>query len=103
MIDKTQTPNIVAKRVDRLPLGHYLELRTYKRNRGIVIVKRGEDDLLVLEKGYEENRFEVSRSRLRKLLGVLLRREFPRSTKVRLYEPGAWDGEGALTTPRKKL
>lgn len=103
MIDKSQTPTVVAKRLDRLPVGHYLELRTYKRNRGMIIVKRGEDDLLVLEQGYETNRFEIPQKKLAKLLAVLLRREFPRSTKVRLYEPGPWRGESALERPRKKL
>ena len=103
MIDKTRILDVVTERLGALPVSHYLELRTYKRNRAVLIVKTSEDRLLVLQRGYEEARFEVETKRLRKLLKGLLKKEFPRSNKVRLYTPGVFDEATSLSTDRKIL
>ena len=103
MIDKIRILDVVRERLGGLPVGHYLELRTYKRNRSVLIVKRGEDDLLVLQRGYDEARYEVPPQKLPKLLKGLLKKEFPRSHKVRLYTPGVFDEVTALSTDRKIL
>ncbi len=103
MIDKTRILDVVAERLGPLPVGHYLELRTYKRNRAVLIVKKHDDQLLVLQQGYEEARFEVESRKLKKLLKGLLKKEFPRSNKVRLYTPGVFDEATALSTGRKIL
>jgi hypothetical protein len=103
VIDKTRILDVVEQRLARLPEGHYLELRTYKRNRAVLIIKRSDGAVTVLEDGYEKERFETDTRKLKKLLKVLLRREFPRSHKVRLYEMGAYEEEQALSTPRKVL
>ena len=102
MIDKTRVLDVVAERLRSLPVGHYLELRTYKRDRALLIVRRTEDQLRVLQRGFEEVDHEVDRAKLRRLLKSLLKKEFPRSNKVRLYTPGAFD-EGAQTSKRKRL
>ena len=39
MIDKTKIIDTVLERLEKLPLGHYLDLKTYKRNRTVIIVK----------------------------------------------------------------
>jgi hypothetical protein len=49
MIDKTKIIDTVCERLKNLPLGHYLDLKTYKRNRSIIIAKIDEEDLLVIE------------------------------------------------------
>lgn len=101
MIDKATAIETVMERLKKLPQGHALDMRTYKRNRS-VLIRRVEDDLFeVIQNGYEQNRFESTRKKMKKLLKTLLKKEFPRSTKIRLY---TLEGENAEThLPRKIL
>ena len=103
MIDKSKIIETVHERLKSLPTGHYLDLRTYKRNRSIIIAKMGEDDLLVIENGYFKERFRLRPEKLKKLLKTLLRKEFPRSRKIRLYVMEGFTEEKALVTKRKIL
>jgi hypothetical protein len=68
-----------------LPVSHGLDLRTYKRNRSVRIAKLAEDDLLIIEDGYFKERFRVKPEKLKKVLKTLVKKEFPRSRKIRLY------------------
>lgn len=77
-----------------------LEILTYKRNRGVSIVKMDEDLFAVRERGYEENKYSVSFDALPKLLKSISKREFPRSRKVRIYQLASLEEEGM---ERKKL
>lgn len=63
-----------------------VEILTYKRNRGITIIKIDEETLSVQERGYEEKTFQVSLDALARLLKTIAKREFPRSRKVRVYQ-----------------
>lgn len=103
MIDKTKIVDTVLERLKKLPLWHYLELRTYKRNRSVVIVKKAEDEVVVIEDGYFKGQFRVSPEKLKKVLKTLLRKEFPRSHKIRLYVMGKFVEAEALNTKRKVL
>ena len=103
MIDKTKIIETVCRKLEKLPRGHYLELQTYKRNRSLIVAKMDEEDLLVLENGYFKERFRVSRQKLKKLLKILLKKEFPRSQKIRLYVMDKFLEEEALKTKRKIL
>ena len=96
MIDKTKIIDTVCARLETLPISHCLDLRTYKRNRSVVIVKRDEDDLLIIENGFYEERFRIKREKLRKLLRTLMKKEFPRSRKIRLYVLDTFDEHAAL-------
>jgi hypothetical protein len=102
MIDKTKIIDTVCERIEKLPVGHYLDIRPYKRNRSVIIVKM-EKELLIIENGYFKERFLVKPEKLKKVLKTLLRKEFPRSRKIRLYVMGRFaDGE-ALNVIRKTL
>ncbi len=104
MIDKTVILDTLMQRLDKLPSGHALEVLTYKRNRGLVLVRTSQDSFQVLEHGYNEERFDnVPRGKLKKLCKTLLKREFPRSTKVRLYQLGEFDEQQWRDTQRKVL
>ncbi|TRZ92202.1 MAG: hypothetical protein D4R88_00765 [Methanosarcinales archaeon] len=103
MIDKTKIIETVRERLEKLPVGHYLDLRTYKRNRSVIIIKRGEEDLLVIENGYFQERFRLKPEKLEKILKPLLKKEFPRSHKIRLYVMDRFVEEEALNTGRKVL
>ena len=101
MIDKTKIIETVRERLEKLPLGHYIDLKTYKRNRTVIIVKVDEKKLLVIENGYFKDRFLITPDKLKKLLNILLKKEFPRSKKIRLYVMGKFVEEEALNTIRK--
>ena len=101
MIDKTKIIDTVGERLKKLPLGHYIDLKTYKRNRTVIIVKVDEKKLLVIEDGYFKDRFLIKSDKLKKLLKTLLKKEFPRSKKIRLYVMGKFVDEEALNTIRK--
>lgn len=85
MIDKTRIVDTVCERLKKLPISHCLDLRTYKRNRSVIIAKLAEDDLLVTEDGYFKEQFRVKPEKLKKVLKTLMKKEFPRSRKIRLY------------------
>jgi hypothetical protein len=103
MIDKTKIIDAVTERLKNLPTGHYLDLRTYKRNRSILIVKMDEDDLLIIEDGFFKERFRINSDKLKKLLSALLKKEFPRSHKIRLYPMGRFIEKEMQNIKRKVL
>jgi len=103
MIDKATALTVLPRKLAALPEGHALDMRTYKRNRSVIFVRQGDDAFLVLENGFEARRFEdVPMSGIRKLLKTLLAREFPRSTKIRLYDLGPFD-EAKVHIARKTI
>lgn len=63
-----------------------IELLSYKRNRTIAIIKKDGGRIEIRERGYEEQDFEISGEKLSKELKILIKREFPRSRKVRLFK-----------------
>ncbi|AGF77968.1 hypothetical protein UWK_01408 [Desulfocapsa sulfexigens DSM 10523] len=87
----------IVKKLDP-PQG--LEILTYKRNRGITIIKIDEDTLSVQERGYEESTFQVTMADLGKQLKSIAKREFPRSRKVRVYQ---LDSPYCLGIKRKQI
>ena len=103
MIDKNKIIDAVCKKLAKLPVGHYLDLKTYKRNRTVIIAKIEENRLLVIENGYFKDRFLIKPEKLKKLLKTLLKKEFPRSKKIRLYVMGEFVEEEVLNIERKVL
>lgn len=103
MIDKTKIIDTVIERLKKLPNGHYIDIRTYKRNRSVVIVKKNTKELFVIENGFSKERFNIKAEKLKKLLKTLLKKEFPRSHKVRLYVMGKYSEAEVLETKRKTI
>jgi len=103
VIDKTRIVDTVCERLKTLPISHCMDLRTYKRNRSVMIAKLAEDDLLVVENGFFQDRFRVKPDRLRRLLKTLMKKEFPRSRKIRLYVLDKLVEDEALNTRLKIL
>ena len=102
MLDKATALPALLRKLDKLPQGHALDLRTYKRNRSVLIRRVGRDAFDVAEDGFHREDFRVPFSDLKKLLKTLLKREFPRSTKIRVYDLGEACGE-SLPTGRKVI
>lgn len=103
MIDKTNILEAVMERLKKLPSGHCIDLRTYKRNRSVIIVKNTAEDFMVIEDGFCKERFQVKSEKLKKLLTTLLKKEFPRSHKIRLYNMGMFREDEPLHAGRKIL
>jgi hypothetical protein len=77
-----------------------LDIRSYKRNRAVMILLQDRRQVLVRERGYREQEFLVAQSELAKILKTIFKREFPRSRKVRIYQLA---GPDEMEIVRKKL
>jgi len=103
MIDRNAAVPAILERLEKLPQGHCLEIRTYKRNRRVLFHRVGGNTWTVYQDGFDTDIFtDVPRDKMRKLLQSLLRREFPRSTKIRIYVLGRCDPD-KTTTPQRKV
>ncbi len=71
-----------------------MELLSWKRDRSLVIVRQADGRVLVEERGFQHQEYTVEQGRLKKLLKTLVRREFPRSRRIRvmIHEPEAQCG-----------
>lgn len=101
MIDKATAIPTIMNKLKKLQPGHAIDLRTYKRNRSVVIARINDDEFDVVEHGFAQERFTVSLDKMKKLLKNLIKREFPRSTKIRLYDLG--EAEADIHIARKKI
>lgn len=86
MIDKAGAIPTILTRLKKLPTGRGLDLRTYKRDRSVIIRRTGDDAFTVAEDGFRTETFTTNFKGMKKLLKTLLKREFPRSNKIRVYE-----------------
>ena len=77
-----------------------IELSSYKRNRSIAVAVLPDNKYLVREDGYVEQELEIKKSGLAKMLKTMIKREFPRSRKVRVHK---FSHPGELDRLRKRL
>ena len=84
----------------KLPSGAGLEILSYKRNRGVSIFRLNEDEFQVIERGYLDQELRRGPEELVKVLKAIIKREFPRSRKVRVYNLA---GAADFDQQRKKL
>ncbi len=103
MIDKSRLLPVLLKKVAGLPIGDYLEVRSYKRDRALLLIRLSPERIQIEEDGFEQHRFEVAEPDLRRLLKTLIKREFPRSNKLRVYAMGGYDPYRAARVARKTL
>ncbi len=86
MNDKASIIPTVLEKINKLEIGQCLDMRTFKRNRSVAIVCIAKDCFNVVERGFHEENWEnLTAEKVKKLLKTLLKREFPRSNKIRLY------------------
>lgn len=100
VIDKATAVPTLLDRLDRLEQGHCLEIRTYKRNRLVRFQRLSPDAWLVVRDGFGKARFEVAGDKLKKTLRSLLKKEFPRSTKIRVFHLGPCDPDHSRNMKR---
>jgi len=63
-----------------------VELLSYKRNRSVAVIVLPGGRAIVRERGYQEQEMTVAGDELPKILKTMIKREFPRSRKVRLHK-----------------
>ncbi len=88
MVDKDIFLDVIVKKAKKLSVGEYLDIRTYKRNRKVLLIKNSEDHFKIIENGFYKNEFNCTFKELRKIFKKLLKLEFPRSHKIRIYNKG---------------
>ena len=90
----------LLQRLEKLNPGQGIELLSYKRNRSIGIILQNDGDVRVLERGYRDDEKVLARPDISRHLKALIKYEFPRSRKIRMY---LVDDPGELEKARKKL
>ena len=61
-----------------------IAVHSYKRNRGVSILKEQGGKVMILEDGYVKDENLVDLAKAEKFLKTVFKREFPRSRKVRV-------------------
>lgn len=102
MIDMATLIPTLLKRLRALPVGDYLDVCSYKRDRYLHLIKVDHDSFRIVETGFEQSDFVVDGAGLKKSLKVLVKREFPRSNKIRLYSMGQYE-PGKAQTRRQRI
>ncbi len=77
-----------------------MELLSYKRNRGVSIFPGDDGSVTIRERGYLEQELLVANADLGGILKGIVKREFPRSRKIRFYHLA---GPEDLDLVRKKI
>jgi hypothetical protein len=90
----------LLEKLGRLSPPQGVELLSYKRNRSIAVLLLADNTFLVRERGYRQEEQVIDKSGLQKHLKSLVKYEFPRSRKIRMYQV---ENPGDLEKPRKKL
>lgn len=91
MVDIGNVIPVVLKKMSQLEAGESLVLQTYKRDRSLTLVRIAKERILIIEEGFSRAEFEVNSANLAKVLKTLLKKEFPRSNKVRISVGGQAD------------
>ena len=90
----------LLQKLNKLSPPQGIELLSYKRNRSIAVLLLDDGKILVRERGYRDAEHVVEKSILAKHLKTLIKYEFPRSRKVRMYQV---ENSRELDIARKKL
>lgn len=100
LVNRESVINKITTGLNRMSPPHGFEILSYKRNRGVDILLCDGGKIWVREHGYFEEEFEIEMDDLEKLLKNLIKREFPRSRKLRVSQ---LKGPDELGRPKKKL
>ncbi len=74
----------VLQKLEKLDPPAGIELLSYKRNRAIAVTVISQGNFQIIERGYVEQELFVTRKELHRALKTMIRKEFPRSRKVRI-------------------
>ncbi len=97
LLNIDSTLNRVKQQLKKMQPGQCIEILSYKRNRGVSITLLHDSRVHVRERGYEHQEWQVEQTEVARLLKSIMKREFPRSRKLRVYRLDSPD-----QTERKK-
>ncbi|WP_332586291.1 hypothetical protein [Clostridium sp.] len=93
----------LMKKLDDLDIYNCLDIRSYKKNRKVIIEKL-EDYFNLYEDGfYKEEYINLSREELKRLLRLIEKREFPRSNNIRFYILESKDSSACRANYREEI
>ncbi len=75
----------ILNTLKKASVGSGLEVLSYKRNRGIIILKESQETFSLKERGYLNQEITCTSKQIQRQLRSIMKREFPRSRKVRIY------------------
>lgn len=81
------------KKIKKMDILNCLDIRTYKRDRSILIEKTEKGYNLYEDGFFKEQYKDITEEQVKKLLKVLQRKEFGRSSMVRFYKLERRDGK----------
>jgi hypothetical protein len=84
LINIESAQNWILNQLKKTRVHQGVEVLSYKRNRGISLVRSSGDTVEIRERGYCDRELTVALAELPKLLRSMMRTEFPRSRKVRV-------------------
>ncbi|NOQ45394.1 MAG: hypothetical protein GQ559_01765 [Desulfobulbaceae bacterium] len=90
----------VLRILDKIEPPGGVELLSYKRNRSVALVCQSPGEYLIREQGYVDQEILINRQDLARILKTMIKREFPRSRKVRLHK---FDHPEELERARQKI
>lgn len=93
MVDIGNVIPVVLQKMAQLGEGQSLVLQTFKRDRSLTLIPLAGERILIRQEGFAHQEFEVARPKLKKTLRSLLKKEFPRSNKVRISFGGQYEVE----------
>ncbi len=85
LINKSAILSYTLRELQKIPLLSSVGLFSYKRNRRVFLHKASEESYLIKVNGYVVSEKEISRKNVEKELRTIIKREFPRSRKIRFY------------------
>ena len=91
LINKSAILQHTLRELDKLSSSQSIGLYSYKRNRRVLLLKVSEDNYVVKVDGYLVFEKQIGKKALVKSLRSIIKREFPRSRKIRCYKFSATD------------
>ena len=83
MLDKATALREVLRILEKMHVGDRLQLLTWKGDRSLLFEKQSTEDILIIERGFVVAEQVVPFAKVKKMVKKLLKREFPRSHKIR--------------------
>ncbi len=85
LINKSAILSYTLRELQKIPLFSSVGLYSYKRNRRVILSKTSEESYLIKVNGYMALDKRISKKNVEKELRTIIKREFPRSRKIRFY------------------
>ncbi len=101
MIQKENFKFTVCQKAQTLKVGEYLDIRSYKRNRSVLLIKL-QNGYRLIENGFRKLQMNLTFDELKPVLKTIERIEFPRSHTIRIYKMDNFN-ETNFSLNRKKL